>query len=106
MVSRTQASAASGSSLRWIGHSDSTSTSAKPTPSTWSWSAFLIVRLAWVRRRLSYSATRSTNTGPSSAAISSATFSGCPANVVRPSGEVVVGWPRRVVGAICPPVIP
>ena len=35
-----------------------------------------MARLAWVRCLLSKSATRSTKTGPSSAAISSATFIG------------------------------
>ena len=106
MVSRTQPSASSGVMLRWIGHSDSTSMNAKPVPLACSSSAFLMARLAWVRRRLSYSATRSTNTGPSRPAIISATFNGSPANVVRPPGEVVVFCPRRVVGAIWPPVIP
>ena len=47
------ASAASGSRSRWIGHSERTSINANPAPSTWSWRAFLIARLACVRRRLS-----------------------------------------------------
>ena len=38
--------------------------------------------------------------------MSSAIFIGWPASSVRPSGVVVVLWPMRVVGAICPPVIP
>ena len=65
-----------------------------------------MARLAWVRRLLSYKATRSTYTGPSRPAISSAILRGCPVRGARPSRVVVVRWPISVVGAICPPVIP
>ncbi len=90
MLSRTQCSADSGSSFKWVGHSASTSMNAKPVPLTCSSRAFLIERRAWVRCLLSYNATRSTNTGPSRPAIISATFIGWPAYAVRPSGVVVV----------------
>lgn len=106
MLSLTHSSAASGSRPRWTGHSERTSTNENPVPATCSSSAFLMERFAWVRRRLSNRATRSTKTGPSRPEISSAIFNGWPAKVVRPFGVVVVRWPMRVVGAICPPVMP
>ena len=106
ICSLTHFSVSSGVMPRCVGHSASTSTNAKPRFSTCSCSAFLIAFCALLRCLASKSATRSTYTGPSSPAMSSAIFIGWPMQPSRPSGLVAVFWPMSVVGAIWPPVMP
>ena len=106
ICSFTQRSASSGERRRCVGHSASTSTNENPLFSAWSWSAFFTAFAARTRCFASKSATRSTYTGPSSCATSSAILSGWPMLGSRPCGEVVVFWPMSVVGAIWPPVMP
>ncbi len=91
---------------RWVGHSARTSTKEKPRFSTWSLSPLRMAFWARARFLASNSATRSTYTGPSSWAMSSAMRSGSPIKRLRPKGLVAVFCPMRDVGAICPPVIP
>ncbi len=68
--------------------------------------AFVMAALARCRCLLSNSATRSTYTGPSNWATSSAIRSGPPSIRPRPRGVVAVTCPGRLVGAIWPPVMP
>ncbi len=66
----------------------------------------MIAFRALMRCFASYRATRSTYTGPSRPAMSSAIFIGWPMKAVRPFGLVELFWPMSVVGAIWPPVMP
>ena len=95
-----------GDIFRWVGHSDSTSTRLNPRPSICRVRALRIAFWVALRCFWSYSAVRSTYTGPLRPAIISATRSGSPSRMPRPWGVVEEVMPVRVVGAICPPVMP
>ncbi len=90
ICSFTHFSASEGVIFRCVGHSASTSTNAKPLPSAWIAIAFLMAFFAFTLCLASKRATRSTYTGPSSPAMSSAIFIGAPIRRVRPKGLVVV----------------
>ena len=79
----------------------------KPAPSRCSSNALRTAFRVFMMFLLSQRATRSMYTGASSVASSSDICKGNPSlEGRRPQGEVVLDWPTRVVGAICPPVIP
>ena len=90
-----------------VGQAESTSTKAKPRPSSWTLSA---LRTSLRVREMSLaeqSAPRATYTGASSCEMISHILTGAPALLTsRPPGEVVVVMPGSVVGAIWPPVMP
>jgi len=76
-------------------------------PSIWYWKAFLIALLAFTMFPGLLTAQRSMYRVPGSWPRISLKWIGCPSRRAdRPGGVVVETCPRRVVGAIWPPVMP